>query len=103
MRVWFCNQRQKQKRMKFAAQHWPNGNGQANANSNNNSQNASVAAIARQLSIGISSSICGHGVTNNGHNGTNMNINNSLNGGLLSGGGATNLSNGHSDNLGFGY
>lgn len=23
VRVWFCNQRQKQKRMKFAAQHWP--------------------------------------------------------------------------------
>jgi hypothetical protein len=22
VRVWFCNQRQKQKRMKFAAQHW---------------------------------------------------------------------------------
>lgn len=25
VRVWFCNQRQKQKRMKFAAQHWPEG------------------------------------------------------------------------------
>lgn len=29
VRVWFCNQRQKQKRMKFAAQHWPGSSGAA--------------------------------------------------------------------------
>lgn len=123
VRVWFCNQRQKQKRMKFAAQHWQPGthsinNGSCNSNninaSNNNSQNASasVAAIARQLSIGMNTSFNGNISITNGHNITNsasnMNNNSSIMGatnslnGLLNVNG-THLTNGHLTNPPFGY
>lgn len=108
VRVWFCNQRQKQKRMKFAAQHWPTN---SQSSSSNSSQNVtSVAAIARQLSIGMNPTISNNANNmnnNSGNNGAAMNGSNTIIGtntinSLLNVNG-THLSNGHVTNAGFGY
>lgn len=96
VRVWFCNQRQKQKRMKFAAQHWQaNGtnsstnNNNSNHNHNNNGALAAVAAAA-----------AAHQLSMSGNNGGNVCASATTVNGILN---AANGAAGPVPNSGFGY